>query len=112
MTAASLAEAIAHHAAGRLGDAVRIYQAILQRSPEDADAMAGLGVAALDGGRPDVARSLLGEAARRKPDDALVHNNLANAAKALGDAAAARTAYRRAVALAPGRSDEIGRAHV
>jgi len=107
MTEGSLAEAVAHHAAGRLGDAVRIYQAILQRSPEDADAMAGLGVAALDGGRPDVARSILGEAARRKPDDALIHNNLANAAKALGDTAAARTAYRRAVALAPGRGDVI-----
>lgn len=107
MTDASLAEAIGHHAAGRLGDAVRIYQAILQRSPDDPDAMAGLGVAALDGGRPDVARSLLGEASRRKPDDALIHNNLANAAKALGDAESARTGYRRAVALSPGRGDLI-----
>ena len=107
MSGTSLAEAIAHHAAGRVGDAVRIYQAILQHSPGDADAMAGLGVAALDGGRADVARSLLGEAARRKPDDALIHNNLANAARALGDAAGARAGYRRAVALAPGRGDLI-----
>ncbi len=107
MTDSSLAEAVAHHAAGRLGDAVRIYQAILQRSPSDADAMAGLGVAALDGGRADVARPLLEEAARRKPDDPLIHNNLANAAKALGDAAGASAGYRRAVALAPGRGDLI-----
>ena len=105
MSGASLAEAIAHHAAGRVGDAVRIYQAILQHSPGDADAMAGLGVAALDGGRADVARSLLGEASRRKPDDALIHNNLANAARALGDEAAARCGYRRAAALSPGRGD-------
>lgn len=107
MSGVNLAEALAHHAAGRIGEAVRIYQAILRHSPENADAMAGLGVAALDGGRPDVARSLLVEAARRKPDDALIHNNLANASKALGDGSASRTGYRRAVALAPGRGELI-----
>jgi protein O-GlcNAc transferase len=107
MTQPSLAEAVAHHAAGRLADAVRLYQAILARAPGDPDAMAGLGVAALDGGRPEMARPLLAEAARRKPDDALIHNNLANAAKALGDPAEARTAYRRAVALMPGRAELI-----
>ncbi len=107
MTQPSLAEAVAHHAAGRLADAIRLYQAILARSPEDADAMAGLGVAALDGGRPEVARPLLAEAARRKPDDALIHNNLANAAKALGDQGGARSAYRRAVALVPGHGQLI-----
>ncbi len=107
MNGANLADAVAHHAAGRIGDAVRIYQAILQQSPENAGAMAGLGVAALDGGRPDVARALLIEAARRKPDDALIHNNLANAARALGDVAGARAGYRRAVSLAPGRGDLV-----
>ncbi|MSP49087.1 MAG: tetratricopeptide repeat protein [Alphaproteobacteria bacterium] len=101
MTEPSLAEAMAHHAAGRLAEAVRIYQAILARSPGNADALAGLGVAALTSGRPEVAHPLLAEAARRKRDDAIIHNNLANAAKALGDAAAARLSYRRAVALAP-----------
>jgi predicted O-linked N-acetylglucosamine transferase (SPINDLY family) len=101
MTGPSLAEAVAHHAAGRLADAVRVYQAILARTPGDADATAGLGVAALDGGRPDVARHLLTEAIRRKPGDALIHNNLANAAKAAGDLAAACASYRRAAALAP-----------
>ncbi len=107
MTGSSLAEAVAHHAAGRLADAVRIYQAILARSPGDADAMAGLGVAALDGGKPEIARPLLAEAARRKPGDALIHNNLANAAKAAGDEAAAATSYRRAVALVPSRAELV-----
>lgn len=107
MTGTSLAEALAHHAAGRLADAVRIYQAILARSPADADAMAGLGVAALDGGKPEIARPLLAEAARRKPDDALIHNNLANAAKAAGDQAAALASYRRAVALVPARAELV-----
>ncbi len=107
MTGSSLAEAVAHHAAGRLAEAVRIYQVILARSPADADAMAGLGVAALDGGRPEVARPLLIEAARRKPGDAFIHNNLANAAKAAGDAAAAIASYRRAVALLPARAELV-----
>ena len=90
MNATTLAEAVAHHAAGRLAEAVRLYQAVLAAAPGDADAMAGLGVAALDAGRPETARPLLAEAARRKPGDALIHNNLANAARAVGDAAAAR----------------------
>jgi protein O-GlcNAc transferase len=107
MSKPRLAEAVAHHAQGRLADAVRIYQAILARSPGDADAMAGLGVAALDGGRPEIARPLLAEAARRKQGDAVIHNNLGNAAKALGDAAAARLSYRRAVTLDPGRPELI-----
>ena len=107
MTGSSLAEAVAHHAAGRLADAVRIYQAILARSPADADAMAGLGLAALDGGKPEIARPLLAEAARRKPDDALIHNNLANAAKAAGDVPAAIASYRRAVALVPSRAELV-----
>jgi protein O-GlcNAc transferase len=104
MSRPSIAEAVAHHAQGRLAEAVRIYQAILAQSPGDADAMAGLGVAALDGGRPDVARPLLADAARRKHDDAIIHSNLGNAAKALGDDAAARGSYRRAVALDPERA--------
>jgi predicted O-linked N-acetylglucosamine transferase (SPINDLY family) len=103
MTAATLAEAVAHHAAGRVAEAVRLYQAVLAAAPDNADAMAGLGVATLDAGRPEAARPLLAEAARRKPGDALIHNNLANAAKALGDDAAALGSYRRAVALDPGR---------
>ncbi|MBM3534320.1 MAG: tetratricopeptide repeat protein [Alphaproteobacteria bacterium] len=107
MSKPSLAEAVAHHAQGRLADAVRIYQEILARSPGDADAMAGLGVAALDGGRPEVARPLLAEACRRKPGDAATHSNLGNAAKALGDDDNARLSYRRAVALEPGRPELI-----
>ncbi|MBM3546507.1 MAG: tetratricopeptide repeat protein [Alphaproteobacteria bacterium] len=107
MSAPGLAEALAHHAQGRLADAVRIYQAILARSPGNADAMAGLGVAALDGGRPEVARPLLTEASRRKPADAAIHSNLGNAAKALGDEAMAKGSYRRAVALEPGRPELI-----
>ena len=95
MSDTALSEAIAHHARGQLADAIRLYQAILARTPGDADALAGLGVAALDGGRPDAARPLLTEAARRKPNDAVIHNNLANAEKACGDAAAARRSSAR-----------------
>lgn len=103
MTQPILADALAHHAAGRLAEAAGIYQAILSRTPDNVDAMAGLGVIALDGGQPAIAHRLLAEAARKKPGDALLHNNFANAARAIGDAAAARTSYRRAVSLAPDR---------
>ena len=105
MSKPRLAEAHAHHAQGRLTDAVRIYQEILARSPGDADAMAGLGVAALESGRPEVARPLLAEARRLKPGDAAIHSTFGNAAKATDDIAAARASYRAAVALEPGRPE-------
>jgi predicted O-linked N-acetylglucosamine transferase (SPINDLY family) len=54
-----------------------------------------------------VARPLLTEASRQRPGDAALHSNLGNAAKALGDDAAARLSYRRAVALDPGRAELV-----
>jgi len=107
MTDTLLEEAGRHHAAGRVADAMRLYQAALARTPGHPDALAGLGIAALDGGQPELGRRLLTMALEAKPGDPLILNSLANAAKALGDLDAATAFYRRAVALLPDRAELV-----
>jgi len=46
----ALQEAVAHHRAGRLGEAEELYRAILEVQPEQPDANHNLGVVALQTG--------------------------------------------------------------
>ena len=49
--AGMLAEGVAHHRAGRLGEAERLYRRILEMEPEHADGLHLLGMVALQAGR-------------------------------------------------------------
>src|SRR4051794_4835021 len=92
---------MALHGAGRVGEAMQLYRAILSREREHADALHLMGVAHADLGNPSQAVALIGRAIRLNPIAAAYHNNHGNALKRLGRLAEAAGAYRRALAIAP-----------
>ena len=94
--------ALAHHQAGRLAEAERIYRELLAVEPQHADALHLLGVIASQVGRPDLAEELIRQAIGLLPGAAAFHGNLGNALNELGRRDEAITAYRRAIELQPG----------
>jgi protein O-GlcNAc transferase len=104
----SIQVAAAHHQAGRLPDAERIYREILQAEPNNADALHLLGVIALQVGRSDVAVELIERAAREQPANAAFLDHLAEAHYGLagtlmthGRLAEAELRFAQALALKP-----------
>jgi predicted O-linked N-acetylglucosamine transferase (SPINDLY family) len=98
---ALLSNAMRHHEAGRLVDAERMYEEILQADPRHADALHLLGVLAHQTGRHDRAADLIGKAIIENARVPAFHNNLGNARKAQGRLEEADTSYRCALALKP-----------
>lgn len=96
-----LAEAVAHHQAGRLAEAERLYRRILADQPDHPDALHLLGLVAHACGHGDHARQLIGQAVRLRPDAPHYLQNLAEVLAAGGDPAGAAECCRRASALAP-----------
>ncbi len=95
------AKAVELHQAGRLLDAVDIYQRILTIDPYHEGANHLLGVACSQMGQFDLAIHLIGEAIRangRVPD---YHVNLGNALFSARRLAEAEASYRRALELSP-----------
>src|SRR5260370_32527354 len=68
------ATATAHHRAGRLADAERLYRLVCDSDPNNARAFHLLGVLAHQLGRPDAA-SLVGRAVLLDPDSTEAHND-------------------------------------
>jgi predicted O-linked N-acetylglucosamine transferase (SPINDLY family) len=98
----SLETAKAFHATGRLGEARKAYEAILEGDPQNFDAIHHLGILALQRGAPTDAIPLLMQAVESRPRNAQAHANLGTAyllANLLEDALAA---YDVALELAPG----------
>jgi tetratricopeptide (TPR) repeat protein len=86
---------------GRLGEAERLYRALIAASPRDADAHAALGFLAVRGRRPDLARKFLEKACELDPTiTARVERWAEDLARARRWPEAAE-AWRRAVALRP-----------
>jgi len=102
------AEAVTLHRSGRLAEAEARYRRILDRDAGHADALHHLGLISLERGDAGRALDLIGRALRQRPDDPLLNNNLANARRRLGHRQAARTGYRRALAVQPGLADGWG----
>ncbi|BAE49512.1 Predicted O-linked N-acetylglucosamine transferase [Paramagnetospirillum magneticum AMB-1] len=97
--AEDFAKAVELHQAGRLLEAVEIYQRILVANPYDEGANHLLGVACSQMGQFDLAIHLIGEAIRandRVPD---YHVNLGNALFSSRRLPEAEAAYRRALTL-------------
>ena len=97
----TLAAAMAHHRAGRLADAERLYRLFCDADPKNARAFHLLGVAAHQLKRPDAA-SLVGRAVMLDPDFAEAHNDRGVILAASGLFADALSCFERAVALNPG----------
>jgi Flp pilus assembly protein TadD len=94
-------DALRHHRAGRIGDAVARYKRALFLQPDHADGHNNLGVALAAQGRIDDAVERYMLALSLKPDNAAAHGNLGVALAAKGRLADAVTHYERALVLYP-----------
>jgi protein O-GlcNAc transferase len=93
--------AVKHHHAGRLADAESIYQQILIRQPDNANALHLLGVLMGQTGRSQIAEELIRRAIGVYPSEAAFYNNLGNALLAQGKINEAASAYQTAIKLKP-----------
>jgi tetratricopeptide (TPR) repeat protein len=93
--------AVRHHQGGHLEQAARIYQALLTRQPDQAEALHLLGVVALQQGDPPRAAELMGRAVAVNPSVAAFHANLAEAYRALGQPERAAGCCQVALRLQP-----------
>ncbi len=97
----SLQTALAHHQAGRLAEAVAIYQRILEVSPDDVEALRWLGSAVGQMGDICAAVSLLSRAHALAPDHVEVLLSLATMQRAAQAYEPALACYEQALALRP-----------
>ncbi len=100
-----VAQAAAHHAAGRLQAAERTYRAALALAPGQAGVINNLGVIAATDGRRDAAIALFDEAIAREPGHVAAHYNRGAALVALGRTSEAIKSFTRVCALDPGHYD-------
>jgi tetratricopeptide (TPR) repeat protein len=96
-----LAQATAHHQAGRLDQAARLYARVLAAEPDQADALHLLGVIQQQRGDCQTSIALIERAIALNPGAAHYHCNLANALTGVGRFAQAAEACRRALTLDP-----------
>ena len=86
---------------GRIDEAERAYQSVLEAAPDNVEALNVVALGALRDGRVARALELLKHAAAAHAKDAVTQHHLARAHEAAGDFAAAAGAYRAAVRLEP-----------
>ena len=97
--------AVEHHEAGRLQQAERIYQQILQANPKQPVALHLLGVIAHQVGENDIAVDWFTKALAVRPGYAEAHYNLGNALRGLGELDAAAKSFRQALSIKPNYSE-------
>jgi predicted O-linked N-acetylglucosamine transferase (SPINDLY family) len=91
--------------AGDLARARAHFQRLLERNPDDPDALHLLGLITLQGGDARRAVALIDAALARAPANSAAWCNRGNALQALGQPTAALESYERAIALQPGNAD-------
>jgi protein O-GlcNAc transferase len=96
-----LEEGLAHHRAGRWGDARRVYRRVLAFDGGQADALHLLGMLEFEAGQLDLAEALLLQATWAAPANPLVWGNLARTNRRRGKVSEAGAALRKCLALAP-----------
>jgi tetratricopeptide (TPR) repeat protein len=101
----SLSEALEEHQRGNLERASGLYQAALAEDPDHPDALYLLGLIAIQQGHPRQAVLLIGRAAELRPGDAVIHANLGEAYRALGDTDRTIECCRTALRLDPDHPD-------
>jgi len=96
-----LADALELHKAGRVAQAEDVYREILQRDPDNPDALHMLGVAAAQSGQPEAALRHIARAITLNPAPAYYHNNLGNVLHHLDRFTEALLCYQEALRLDP-----------
>ncbi|MDB6092146.1 MAG: aspartyl beta-hydroxylase [Gammaproteobacteria bacterium] len=86
---------------GRFAEAERAYQEVLEKAPDNAEALNVIALAALRTGKAQRAVDLLGRAATANPQDPVTQHHLGRAYEALGDLPRAAMAHAEAVRLEP-----------
>ena len=102
---ARFGQGLALHQQGKLTDAERLYQEVLQRQSNHVGALHLLGVIALQTGRAQRGVELIGKAIGLDGRIAEAHVNLGNGLRALKRHDEAIASYDRAIALKPGLAD-------
>jgi len=97
--AAMLGQALAHHRAGRLAEAERLYRQVLELDPHHGDALHLLGMLAGQSGRHGTAAELIRRAIAVNGGQPYYHLHLGLAARNLGRLDEAEASYRRALDL-------------
>ncbi len=105
--ARTLQRAMDAHAAGRFDEAEQAYAQLLQRVPQQADALHLLGVLQAQRGRLERAAELIAAAIGAQPHEAMFHNNYGNICLERGQLDAAEASYLRAIELDPARLDAL-----
>ncbi len=96
-----LQQGVALQMKGSVGLAAEVYQRILDRHPNQPDALHLMGTVAMTGGQVDAAIDLFKRAAARKPDDASIRCNLASALLQKDDTVGAEHHLRKALKINP-----------
>jgi protein O-GlcNAc transferase len=96
---------LAHHRAGRLAEAERIYRQVLSQRPDQAEVLHLLGILSAQVGNSSEAIGLIERAISISPMNAVYHNDFANVLKADGQIDRAIASYRHAITLKPDLAD-------
>ncbi len=99
--AALFTHAFALHREGRLEEAAMAYEQVLEKDPQDFDALHLLGVIAARSRNPSRAVDLIGRAIAVNPGVAAAHSNLGAALKELKRLEEAVASYERAIQIDP-----------
>ncbi|AGY59087.1 tetratricopeptide repeat protein [Gloeobacter kilaueensis] len=99
--AALLQQAAALAQQSQFQPAAHLYQQILQRWPDQPEALHALGLILHQSGNSEGALQLVGRAALIQPDNAAIHSNLGALLAGRGQTQAAMASYRRALQLDP-----------
>ncbi|MHC4395197.1 MAG: tetratricopeptide repeat protein, partial [Planctomycetota bacterium] len=93
--------AIQHHQAGRLQQAEKLYQLVLQTEPDNPAVLHSLGLMAHQTSQYDIAVNLVGRAIAANSQIPQFHNTIGIVFKALGKFQEAIDSYRQAISLQP-----------
>jgi tetratricopeptide (TPR) repeat protein len=99
--------AVQHHTAGRLPEAEKLYDQVLQVSPTQPVALHLRGVVFLQMGKIDLAVELISKAIASKPDYADAHANLGNALRKQGKMDEAVGSFKNAISVNPDHVDAL-----
>jgi protein O-GlcNAc transferase len=97
----AVSTAAEHYRAGRLTEAESLYRAILDKHPDNVDAIQGLGVLCHQRGHPEEALALFRRAIALDPDSRVADRQLGRLLEQRGDPVGAAICYRRAARLRP-----------
>jgi protein O-GlcNAc transferase len=101
------AEAYAHHLAGRMDEAAKLYEKLLKTQPANADALHLLGTIAMQAGDYDRARKLISAALLQHPNHPNLLNSLGETLRHAGVTDEAERVLRQALRLAPDNPDVL-----